>query len=366
MIDRRRIWGQLDGRVIILTLVLAVIGIINLFSATINMPGEGLPFYVRQLCWFGIGVLFCLLALIIDYRYYKEFAYLFYLVALVAVLCVLVYGLVAGGGQRWVKIGFFYFQPSELMKIALILALARYFAQHERREGYRLRDLFIPAIITIVPALLIVKQPDLGTAMVMVLIFFSMVLFVNIRLKSLLILCLAILLTTPFFWLVLKDYQRTRVLTLLHPEMDPLGTGYHIIQSKIAIGSGGLLGKGFLQGTQCKLHFLPEHHTDFIFAVLGEEWGFVGCMVVLALYMALILWGVTRGIRTQDRYGSIIAFGVTAMIFWHVVINVGMVLGIMPVVGLPLPFLSYGGSSTVVTLIGIGLLLNVRARRHIF
>jgi len=165
---------------------------------------------------------------------------------------------------------------------------------------------------------------------------------------------------------VLKDYQRTRILTLLDPGRDPLGAGYHIIQSKIAIGSGGLLGKGYLQGTQCKLHFLPEHHTDFIFAVLGEEWGFLGCAIVLALYAALILWGLTRGVRTQDRFGAIVAFGVVAMIFWHVVINVGMVLGMMPVVGLPLPFLSYGGSSAVVTLIGIGLLLNVRARRYIF
>jgi rod shape determining protein RodA len=229
-----------------------------------------------------------------------------------------------------------------------------------------LRDLLVPAFLTMVPTLLIVRQPDLGTAMVMVLIFFSVVMFVKIRLQSLLILCTTIILTTPFFWIALKGYQRTRILTMLYPSMDPLGAGYHIIQSRIAIGSGGFLGKGYLHGTQCKLHFLPEHHTDFIFAVLGEEWGFVGCVVVLALYAALILWGLTRGVKTQDRYGSIIALGVTAMIFWHVVINVGMVLGMMPVVGLPLPFLSYGGSAIVVTMIGIGLLLNVRARRHIF
>jgi rod shape determining protein RodA len=365
MIERRW-WAQLDGRLIILTVALMAIGIVNLFSATVAMPGAGVPFYVRQLLWFVIGGLLCLLVFAVDYRYYEEFVYPFYLLVLVTVLCVLIYGLIVGGGQRWIKMGFFYFQPSELMKIALILALARYFAQHERREGYRLRDLFIPAIITMVPTLLIVKQPDLGTAVIMVFIFFSIVLFVKIRLKSLLILCMTAILATPFFWFFLKGYQRTRILTLLNPYMDPLGAGYHIIQSKIAIGSGGILGKGFLQGSQYKLHFLPEHHTDFIFAVLGEEWGFIGCGVVLALYLTLILWGLTRGVMTQDRYGSIIAFGVTAMIFWHVVINVGMVLGMMPVVGLPLPFLSYGGSATVVTLIGIGLLLNIRARRHVF
>jgi rod shape determining protein RodA len=362
----RGMWGRLDDRLVILTLALMAIGIVNLFSATVAMPGEGMPLYLRQLLWFGVGGLLGLLVFAIDYRYYEELAYPFYLLVLVFVLFVLVYGLIVGGGQRWIKIGFFYFQPSELMKIALILALAHYFAQHERKEGYRLRDLIIPAVITLVPTLLIIKQPDLGTAMVMVAIFFSIVLFVRIRLLSFLILCTSIFLATPIFWFILKEYQRTRILTMLNPYMDPLGAGYHIIQSKIAIGSGGIWGKGFLHGSQYKLHFLPEHHTDFIFAVLGEEWGFIGCAVVLALYLALILWGFTRGVRTQDRYGSIIALGVTAMIFWHVVINVGMVLGMMPVVGLPLPLLSYGGSSAVVTLIGIGLLLNVRARRHMF
>ena len=365
MIEKRW-WAQLDGRLVILTVALMAIGITNLFSATVAMPGEGVPFSVRQLLWFGVGGLLCLLVFAVDYRYYEEFVYPFYLLVLVSVLCVLIYGLIVGGGQRWIRMGVFYLQPSELMKIALILALARYFAQHERKEGYRLRDLVIPAILTIVPTLLIIRQPDLGTAMVMVCIFFSIVLFVRIRLRSFLILCTAIFLATPLFWFILKGYQRTRILTLLNPSMDPLGAGYHVIQSKIALGSGGIWGKGFLQGTQYKLHFLPEHHTDFIFAVLGEEWGFIGCSVVLALYAALILWGLTRGVSTQDRYGSIIALGVTAMIFWHVVINIGMVLGMMPVVGLPLPLLSYGGSSAVVTLIGIGLLLNVRARRHVF
>jgi rod shape determining protein RodA len=185
-------------------------------------------------------------------------------------------------------------------------------------------------------------------------------------LRSLLILLIVVILATPFFWAGLKGYQRNRILTFFNPNMDPLGGGYHIIQSKIAIGSGGIWGKGYLDSTQCKLQFLPEHHTDFIFAVLGEEWGFVGCGIVLALYLALILWGLNISVKAKDRYGAIVAFGVTAMMFWHVVINVGMVLGIMPIVGLPLPFLSYGGSSAIVNLMGIGVLLNIRARRHIF
>jgi rod shape determining protein RodA len=365
MIDRR-LWKQLDTRLIIMTITLMVIGIFNLYSADVNIPGEAGSFYQRQLLWFGIGIVLALLVFLVDYRYYEEFAYPFYFAVIVILMGVLVYGLVAGGGQRWIKLGFFYLQPSELMKIALIFALARYFAHRERPEGYRLRDLFIPTIITIVPTVLVLKQPDLGTAIVMVLIFFSIVMFVKIRFRSFLIIATSIVLATPFFWFALKDYQRTRILTFLNPHMDPLGAGYHIIQSKIAVGSGGIWGKGYLHGTQCKLHFLPEHHTDFIFAVLGEEWGFVGCAVVLGLFLALILWGLTRGMRTQDRFGAIVAFGVTSMIFWHVVINIGMVLGMMPVVGLPLPFLSYGGSSAVVMLMGIGLLLNIRARRYIF
>jgi len=362
----RRVWSQLDGRLIVLALALMTVGIINLYSASINVSGGGLPLYQRQLCWLGIGVLLALLVFLFDYHTYREFAYSLYFLAFLAIACVFVYGMVVGGAQRWIKIGIFNLQPSEVTKLALILALARYFANYVRREGYRLRDLFVPTIITLVPTLLIAKQPDLGTAFVLVFIFLSIVMFVKIRFRSLLILLIVVILATPFFWAGLKGYQRSRILTFLNPNMDPLGAGYHIIQSKIAMGSGGIWGKGYLHGTQCKLQFLPAHHTDFIFAVLGEEWGFVGCGIVLALYMALILWGLNISVKAKDRFGAILAFGVTAMMFWHVVINVGMVLGIMPIVGLPLPFLSYGGSSTIVNLMGIGVLLNIRARRHIF
>lgn len=364
MIDKR-IWEGVDDRLVIFAFVLMAIGLVNLFSATSNMPGEGLPFYLRQLIWFGIGVMFGAVVFAIDYRYYEELAYPLYLLCLLGVIAVLIYGLIVGGGQRWIKIWVFYLQPSELMKISLILALARFFVRHER-EAYRLRDLIVPSAMMLIPAILVARQPDLGTAMVMTLITFSIFVFVGISLRSFLILCSLLFLATPLFWFMLKGYQRMRILAMLNPQLDPLGAGYHIIQARIAIGSGGLLGKGYLQGSQYKLNFLPEHHTDFIFAVLGEEWGFLGCAVVLALYLSLILWGLTRGIATQDRFGAIVAFGVVAMIFWHVVINVGMVLGVMPVVGLPLPLLSYGGSSAVATLIGIGLMLNVRARRHVF
>ncbi|RLB06601.1 MAG: rod shape-determining protein RodA [Deltaproteobacteria bacterium] len=365
MIDKRLL-GQLDVKLVALVITLIAIGIINLYSATVNLAGVGLPFYQRQLWWLGIGVVIGLLVFLVDYHYFEEFAYPFYFLSLLCIVCVLIYGMVVGGAQRWIKIGLFTFQPSELMKIALIFVLAHHFAKYTGRDGYRLRDLLIPAIITIIPVGLIAKQPDLGTALVLFFVFLSTVIFVKIRFRSLLILLMVVILATPFFWAGLKDYQRTRILTFLNPNMDPLGAGYHIIQSKIAVGSGGIWGKGYLHGTQCKLQFLPEHHTDFVFAVLGEEWGFVGCGVVLALYLTLILWGLNTSVRAKDRYGALLAFGITAMLFFHVVVNVGMVLGIMPVVGLPLPFLSYGGSSIIVTLMGIGILLNVRARRYMF
>jgi len=282
----RRVWSQLDGRLIVLALALMTVGIINLYSASINVSGGGLPLYQRQLCWLGIGVLLALLVFLFDYHTYREFAYSLYFLAFLAIACVFVYGMVVGGAQRWIKIGIFNLQPS------------------------------------VVPTLLIAKQPDLGTAFVLVFIFLSIVMFVKIRFRSLLILLIVVILATPFFWAGLKGYQRSRILTFLNPNMDPLGAGYHIIQSKIAMGSGGIWGKGYLHGTQCKLQFLPAHHTDFIFAVLGEEWGFVGCGIVLALYMALILWGLNISVKAKDRL--------------------------------------------IVNLMGIGVLLNIRARRHIF
>jgi len=363
--NEKRFWTHLDGKIIAVSFALVTMGIVNLYSATSGTPEFGFAFYQRQLLWFGIGAVVALAVCWLDYRYYEQFAYVLYLVALLFLGLVLVYGMMVGGVQRWIKIGGFAFQPSELMKIALILGLARYFVRHERNE-YELRHLAVPLSMMLVPTLLIARQPDLGTAFILIVIFFSLVLFVKIRLKSLMILAVIVLLATPMLWFSVKEYQRSRILTFLNPDRDPLGAGYHIIQSKIAVGSGGIWGKGYREGTQCKLQFLPERHTDFVFAVLGEEWGFAGCAVVLTAYLALILFGLNVAAKAKDRYGALTAFGVTAMMFWHTVVNVGMVLGMMPVVGLPLPFLSYGGSFAIANALGIALLLNVGARRYIF
>jgi len=259
--------------------------------------------------------------------------------------------------------GFFSFQPSELTKIALILAMTRFFTEKENPRGYSLRELGIPFILVGLPILFIFKQPDLGTVLLLLLIFTSILLFVGVRFKTWAFLGAGISAAIPLFWIFLKEYQKNRLLTFINPDLDPLKTGYHISQSKIAVGSGTIFGKGFLKGTQSQLHFLPEQHTDFIFSVLGEEWGFAGCIVLLFLLLFLISRGLKIAKTSKDRAGATLAIGVTAMLFWQSFINVGMVVGILPVVGVPLPLVSYGGTAMVTNLIGIALLMNVSMRR---
>ena len=229
-----------------------------------------------------------------------------------------------------------------------------------------MKHLPLPFLLLLLPMGLILKQPDLGTAIILLLVFFSILIFVKIRWSSLLTIGLAGGAAVPLLWSFLKEYQKKRIITFFNPDLDPLGAGYHLIQSKIAVGSGGIIGKGFMKGTQCKLGFLPEQQTDFIFSALGEEWGLIGSLFIVGLYFVLILWGLRIAVQAKDRFGAILAFGVVAMLFWHVFINIGMVLGMMPVVGIPLPLLSYGGSFLISTLIGVGLLLNVSMRRYLF
>jgi len=279
---------------------------------------------------------------------------------------VMAFGMITSGAQRWIRMGSLSFQPSEFVKISLIIALAKFFEKPPNREGFNLKDLPIPFLFLVVPLVLILKQPDLGTAIILFLVLFSVLLFVKVRWSSLLILALSGASILPLLWRFLKEYQKKRIYTFFNPSLDPLGSGYHIIQSKIAVGSGGIFGKGFMKGTQCKLGFLPEQQTDFIFSVLAEEWGLIGSLLVISLYVVLIFWGLRIAVSAKDRFGAILAFGVVAMLFWHVFINIGMVVGMMPVVGIPLPLLSYGGSFMVSTLMGVGLLLNVSMRRYLF
>jgi rod shape determining protein RodA len=365
MFDRRLIsnfdWGYFS-----LIVILAIIGYTNLYSASFTFEGLAVPIYMKQMYWIGIGGFLMTVVFMIDYRKFEEYAYFFYVICVLLLILVLVTGTAAGGARRWINFGFFRVQVSEFMKISLILALAKFFHNDRARDSYTLRDLTIPIAMITIPVLLIIKEPDLGTALMLLFIAGSIIFFVKVNTKSLVIVIILGLLASPLGWYSLKEYQKQRILTLFSAEStDPLSTGYHSIQSKIAVGSGGFTGKGFMQGTQSQLRFLPEHHTDFIFSVLAEEWGLFGCFVVLVLFLLLLLGGIKIASSSKEKFGSIVAIGITAMLFWHIVINIGMVIGIMPVVGITLPLFSYGGSSIVTTFICFGFMLSISMRRFI-
>lgn len=366
MIDRRLI-TNFDWMLLGLVLLICAVGVVNIYSASSSYVLSGTPYYLKQMSWILVGLAIMLLVCSIDYHLLEDVAFWFYGILFLLLLVVLAFGRTSMGATRWLHLGFISVQPSEPMKIIGVITMARILANIPMSGGLGLRELTLPALMIGAPAILIMKQPDLGTAILVILIAWSMLAFVGIRLSALAAVCIA---TVPAVWLgwhyYLRDYQKNRVLNFLDPERDPLGTGYHIIQSKIAVGSGGLSGKGFLQGTQSQLRFLPEQHTDFAFSVFAEEWGFVGSLVVLLLYVVLILWGLQIARRCNDRFGSLVAVGVTAMLFWHIIINIGMVIGLFPVVGVPLPLFSYGGTSMITSMTGIGILLNISMRRFMF
>lgn len=362
----RRVLTTFDWRMAGVTLALVGVGILTIWSINIGSPSPlKQTLYFRQTLSFILGLLGLLAATLINYRTLARFAYPLFGVLLVLLLLVYVVGEVGSGAQRWIRIGVLSLQPSEFMKLALIIFLARYFEDRKERLG-ELRLLAVPTLIALVPILLVLAQPDLGTATLMGLITLSMLLLVGLRFKHLLVLAFTGAALTPLLWTFLRGYQRQRLLGFLYPQLDPLGAGYHITQSKIAVGSGELWGKGLKAASQSQLNFLPASHTDFIFAVLAEQWGFIGCLVILLLYYFLVTRGLEIASESKDLFGALLAFGTVAMIMVQFVVNVGMVLGVMPVVGVPLPLLSYGGSSLVVTCVGIGLVINVRMRRFIY
>ena len=366
MIDRRLV-TNFDWTLFGLLLLTAAVGVVNIYSATASFKTAGIPYYLKQTYWIAAGMFLVVIVCSIDYHFLEDISYWLYGVLILLLLAVMVVGRTSMGATRWLHLGFFNIQPSEPMKIVIIIVFARFFDDHHYVRGLRVRDLLHPLLLLAGPAFLIMKQPDLGTAIMVVLIAFSMMLFVGIRWGTVLSVVLAALPTVYLAWhYFLREYQKNRILNFLDPERDPLKSGYHIIQSKIAVGSGGFFGKGYLQGTQSHLRFLPEQHTDFAFSVFAEEWGFVGCLALLLLYLVLVLWGLHIASRCNDRFGMLMAVGVTAMLFWHIVINMGMVIGLFPVVGVPLPLFSYGGTSMITSMVGGGLLLNVSMRRFMF
>ena len=365
MFDRRLVlhfdWGLLG-----ITLLLGILGIVTLYSAvTAGVSTPQKVIYIKQIIWFATGFCFMVATFLFDYKKLDRWALPIYAGCILLLISVLVFGKYIGGSRRWLILGPISIQPSELAKVALIIILSRHYSKSTNQGGLTLKELVIPVVLTMIPFILIVKQPDLGTALLLAMIAGSLTLFVKIERRSLLCIFSIFAVTVPLIWRFLKGYQKQRILTFLDPDRDPLGTGYHIIQSKIAIGSGMVTGKGYLKGTQNTLSFLPEQHTDFIFSVLAEEWGFVGSVLLILVLLILIMWGLNIAYRCREPFGIVLSFGITIMIFWQIFINIGMVMGLMPVVGIPLPFISYGGSSIITVMIGIGLLKNVSMRRFV-
>ena len=365
MIDQR-LTSNFNWLFFLTCLGISILGVVIIYSANHGRPEaffRGL--YIKQIYWIGYGLVAMLIALALDYRWFSRYAYLIYFFTLLALAYVLVYGVVVSGSRRWIYIGSISIQVSEFAKVSLIIALAKYFESGKLSRPFTLKDLLIPALMTGVLGGLIVIQPDLGTTMMIFFIFLVFVVAIEMETMTLIKLFSSGLLLAPAIWFYLKDYQKSRLLTLFNPELDPLGAGYHSIQSKIAIGSGGLWGKGLLAGTQSRLNFLPEKHTDFIFSVFAEETGFFGVAVLLSLFLFVILKGLNIAFRAVDRFGFFLSLGLISSIAFYIIFNVGMTIGLFPITGIPLPFLSYGGSSLITNFFAIGLLLNIEMRRAI-
>lgn len=350
---------HLDIPLLFAIFLLLAMGLLILYSA----GGQDFTIVERQVLRIGLSLTIMFVFAQISPIFYQRWALGIYLVALILLVAVLAFGHIGKGAERWLNLGFIKFQPSELMKLAIPMCLAWYF--HKVHLPLTIQNIFLAAIIIMVPVLLTAKQPDLGTAIILIAAGGSVLLLAGLswRLISLLIALFA--LSAPLVWYFMHEYQKQRVLTFLNPERDPLSTGYHIIQSKIAIGSGGLFGKGWLSGTQSHLNFLPEHATDFIFAVCGEEFGFVGSVILIALFMGVILRGIYITINAQDTFSRLLAGSLTLTFFFSFYINMGMVTGILPVVGLPLPLVSYGGSSMMTLMASFGILMSIQTHRKL-
>ncbi|MEK6707063.1 MAG: rod shape-determining protein RodA [Bdellovibrionota bacterium] len=354
-------WGLL-----IIELIIFGIGIFNLISAT-GVQDKSLGLYKNQLLWFGIGMAITALILLFHYSVFSRFAYVLYFANLLLLVAVLVLGKSSLGAKRWIGLGALRIQPSEFMKLSLVICLAKYFETDRTVGGYGFKDLLLPALLVIFPVGLIILQPDLGTALIILATFASMMLFMKVKPKTLIMVAVCATIALPTVYKMgLKPYQRQRLISFLDPMADPKGSGYNSIQSMIAVGSGQLVGKGYKKGTQSQLNFLPEHHTDFIFSVFSEEHGFLGCVILLALYLAFFLSGLSIAYQSNDKFGVLLSFGIISIFFWHVIINLGMTMGLLPIVGVPLPFLSYGGSALVTSAIGVAILTNIANKKFMF
>lgn len=352
----------INWTLVLLLSALASVGMTMLYSAG---GGNFEPWASRQAVRFGIGMVLMLVVAVVDLRIWIRFAYVAYAIGVLLLVAVEVKGSVGMGAQRWLDLGFVQLQPSEVMKIAMVMALARYFHTATVDDARGFVFLLPPIVMVLVPVGLIVKQPDLGGALTLAMLTVTMLWLVGARWWKFALGAAAVVAAMPIAWNFLRDYQKARVLVFLDPGRDPLGAGYHIIQSKIALGSGAIFGKGFLEGTQSHLNFLPEKQTDFIFTMLAEEFGMVGSLGLLGLYLLLFAYGYAIAFRSANQYGRLVALGIVTSVFLSVFINVAMVMGLIPAKGMALPMVSYGGTSMVVTMIGFGMLINAWVHRDV-
>ncbi|MFQ5739610.1 MAG: rod shape-determining protein RodA [Acidobacteriota bacterium] len=361
MIRRRLL--EFDYLLVLLALALSVVGLVGIYSATTHGADSGL--FRRQVIWLALGLGACLVVSLLDYRFLADHAFMLYGAILLTLTGVLFFGTEVHGSKSWIRFGELGVQPSEMAKIVLVLALARYVSELNQNL-LRRKHLLILGAMTLGPAILVILQGDSGTALSFLPILLGVIFVAGLKQRFLIGVLVGVLCLAPIGWFALRDYQKQRIMVVLDPALDPDGVGYQTRQSLIAIGSGGLTGKGLGQGLQSQLGFVPEIHTDFIFSLLAEEQGFIGGALTLVLYLLLLLRLQRIGETARGRLGILVVAGFTSLICFHVFVNVGMTLGIMPAIGIPLPFLSYGGSSTLSSFIGLGLALSVHSRRFVY
>lgn len=352
---------KLPITLIILISIICSIGFVVLYSAS---DSNIYPWAYKQMMIFFLFIPIMIIIAIIDIKYIFKLSYIFYIAVIILLVSVELFGSIAMGAKRWIDLGVIRLQPSEPTKLAIVLMLARYFHQLKTEDFTRFHKILLPIIGVILPVLLIIKEPDLGTGVITIIIASIIFFAVGFRVRNFMIIGIIVVTCVPVIWQVMHDYQRKRVVVFLDTEKDPLGAGYNIIQSKIAIGSGGLWGKGLSKGSQSHLDFLPEHQTDFIFATFAEEFGFVGSLFLLILYSAIIVISLMIATNCRTIFSRLMVIGITSILFSHVFINIAMVMGLLPVVGVPLPFISYGGTMMVSMLIGFGLIMNAQIHQH--
>lgn len=351
---------RLHWPLICLVMILAIFGFVVLYSAA---EGSFSPWSFKQITRFIALFPIMLFIAVVDIKFWHSIAYPLYALALIALILTEVMGVTAMGATRWLRLGFINIQPSEIMKLCMVFALAKYFHSNSLVNIRSTAYLLPPLIMVAIPTLFILKQPDMGTALILLFVTFTMFFAAGVQIWKFILVGVAGLSVLPTLWHHMHDYQRERITSFLDPDSDPLGNGYNILQSKIAIGSGGFAGKGFLKGTQSQLSFLPEKQTDFIFTMFAEEFGFMGGITVILIYAIIIAMGILIATNSRNHFGRMMAIGIISLFFFHVFINIAMVMGLMPIVGVPLPLLSYGGTILTTVLVGFGLLLNVHLYR---